>query len=773
LTGRFELDKHFFKDDFEITHKLFASHTFVNKAIENEYRQLSAGDHIATVYKGIRVVLIFLTSFSILDLVMWLKLTHDTNAETTATILTLWPSPVPRLFVTAGSLSMIFVWLIIFLTESRLHNFFAKGHNVTRPFFILYLLVTICSASAWVVGGMVVGDVFKGPTLKEYSDGPMLLQSIVPYVLSIVRTPAGQYDIDRWADANFVPIAVEIGGTALVLFYVINELVLREIFGRLCRYTSLQLHVISFVQAGVIIFFLFHIQRIGAIETLTHRFVFPLFLIYVPALRTIRRNEKHDNESRARYVRWKIAAEEKEALRLELATAEKHLQDLHSKLQLTEAQMQMVKESTEGLQGMSGYKVDLETELTFQRKLGEGAYGVVYLAKFRGDTVAVKQLIADKVNKENMERFKSEILLLSTLHHPNICQILAAAWEAPNLAIVLEYAHHGDLQAFLYKYKERVKWGHGGKYGSRLKLILGVAQGMRYLHNRAQPIMHRDLKLENCLVTDFLVCKLSDFGESRNTDEQEGRNLTMVGTPFFIAPEVVNGDPYGAPCDVFSFAVLLGCIAIVDGDARKMFCEPFRKGAALTEVQKHRLKGMHISNKHAKGWRANLESFQWPEKMVDLIGKCWDGDASKRPTFDEIFAEVEEWDEEMFGELESVAAAPKVGFNLNRGGGGGGGGGAVEGGEPEGDRVPLVIDASRGSDGSKDSDGNPKKVEPPKKSIKFNLNRGLNKGGGSGYDHGFAGAGQEFHTHRHMGAADGGTANGDGADDSHHDDIRL
>jgi serine/threonine protein kinase len=161
-----------------------------------------------------------------------------------------------------------------------------------------------------------------------------------------------------------------------------------------------------------------------------------------------------------------------------------------------------------------------------------------------------------QVDKDNMNRFKAEILLLSQLHHPNVCQLLGAAWEAPHLAIVLEFAHNGDLQAFLRKYNQRVKWGdsRNSRYGSRLKFIRGVAHGMRYLHNRAKPIMHRDLKLENCLVTDFMCCKLTDFGESRGSiemDDEDGANLTMVGTPFFIAPEIVNGDHYSVKCDVF------------------------------------------------------------------------------------------------------------------------------------------------------------------------------------------------------------------------------
>ena len=68
------------------------------------------------------------------------------------------------------------------------------------------------------------------------------------------------------------------------------------------------------------------------------------------------------------------------------------------------------------------------------------------LKQLRGETVAVKQLVSEKVNADSLSRFKAEILLLTRLHHPNICQILAASWTPPHLAIVLEYALNGDLQ---------------------------------------------------------------------------------------------------------------------------------------------------------------------------------------------------------------------------------------------------------------------------------------------------------------------------------------
>jgi serine/threonine protein kinase len=88
-----------------------------------------------------------------------------------------------------------------------------------------------------------------------------------------------------------------------------------------------------------------------------------------------------------------------------------------------------------------------------------------------------------------------------------------------------EAAHANSLSLSLCRYLKsnagRIKWSQ------RIKFMLNVAHGMRYLHDRPNPIMHRDLKLENCLITEFNVLKLTDFGESRGRKEGS-EALTMV-----------------------------------------------------------------------------------------------------------------------------------------------------------------------------------------------------------------------------------------------------
>jgi len=282
----------------------------------------------------------------------------------------------------------------------------------------------------------------------------------------------------------------------------------------------------------------------------------------------------------------------------------------------------------------------------------------VYLAKFRGETVAVKQLIAEKIDQGSILRFKAEILLLTQLHHPNICQILAAAWQAPHLAIVLEFAHNGDLGQYLKKYKNEASWRN-----SRLKFLNNIAHGMRYLHNRNPPVMHRDLKTENCLITEFHVLKLSDFGESRTAvgeNDEEAGNLTLVGTSFFIAPEVLNGEFYTESCDVFSFAILVCCLGIESGDARHIFSKEMRENMPLTIKQKQKVQGSYIAQRHVRGWRTDLDGLAWPHSMKQLVSACWKPDPQKRPNFEEICAEIEKWSHTDFGEDENTSQLPPV-----------------------------------------------------------------------------------------------------------------
>jgi serine/threonine protein kinase len=91
--------------------------------------------------------------------------------------------------------------------------------------------------------------------------------------------------------------------------------------------------------------------------------------------------------------------------------------------------------------------------------------------------------------------------------------------------------------------------------------IFRSLRSSRYLHGTVfydsvkkeavHGIIHRDLKPDNCLVSQNYTLKVADFGEARTCSEEETENMTQVGTPIFIAPEVVKGDMYNTACDVY------------------------------------------------------------------------------------------------------------------------------------------------------------------------------------------------------------------------------
>ena len=103
-----------------------------------------------------------------------------------------------------------------------------------------------------------------------------------------------------------------------------------------------------------------------------------------------------------------------------------------------------------------------------------------------------------------------------------------------------------------------------------LKWTKDTASGICYLHSvsffdvnnqvMVKNVIHRDIKPDNCLITDAFGVKVSDFGEARV--KEDDKTMTMVGTPLYVAPEVVRGDRYSASCDVYSFALTILTFAL-------------------------------------------------------------------------------------------------------------------------------------------------------------------------------------------------------------------
>jgi serine/threonine protein kinase len=303
-------------------------------------------------------------------------------------------------------------------------------------------------------------------------------------------------------------------------------------------------------------------------------------------------------------------------------------------------------------------------ELEFERdekgqfiSLGKGAFGNVLLADYHGTKCAYKEILPSSLSQETLERFFLELKLIGTLRHPNIAQCLGVVWELEDHGIMFELCKNGGLDDFLKGQKEHVQllsWqktpvvldAHDKidttriKKGSTLSILinqgiglktkwaLGVAKGCAFLHGKNPPIVHRDLKCANVLISDDLTAKITDFGESRHlgSEEDEEKTMTTVGTPYFMAPEVFSSDDvdrmYSKEVDVYSYGMLLLEI-FYDGDIKKAF----RKGWGP----------MVVMSRVGNGWRPDLKLVEAEDKdLADLMRKCWDKVPKERPAFKEM-----------------------------------------------------------------------------------------------------------------------------------------
>ncbi|XBW37568.1 hypothetical protein QEN19_003149 [Hanseniaspora menglaensis] len=183
--------------------------------------------------------------------------------------------------------------------------------------------------------------------------------------------------------------------------------------------------------------------------------------------------------------------------------------------------------------------------------IGKGSFGCVYLGMnlTTGEMIAVKQV--ESSTDSQIEALRSEMETLKDLDHLNIVQYLG--FEAKNnvYSLFLEYVAGGSVGALIRIF---------GRFDDVLIRFLNhqVLEGLSYLHNLG--ILHRDMKADNLLLDLDGVCKISDFGISKKSNDiYSNAEMTMTGTIFWMAPEMVDTKQgYSAKVDIWS----LGCIVL-------------------------------------------------------------------------------------------------------------------------------------------------------------------------------------------------------------------
>ncbi|XP_032593455.1 uncharacterized protein LOC116805478 isoform X3 [Drosophila grimshawi] len=180
-------------------------------------------------------------------------------------------------------------------------------------------------------------------------------------------------------------------------------------------------------------------------------------------------------------------------------------------------------------------------DIQIYEKIGDGSFGVVNRAEWSNRTIALKKITPQ--TKSSLQAIKNEIKFLSDLSHKNIVKLYATASHSQTFYLLMEYAECGSLYDCLHGEDQR-KYTRSDGINWMIQLVEGIA----YMHNcRSKPIIHRDLKSANLLLTDeFKNLKIGDFGTVK---ELATFNTDYTGTPSYTAPEVYTGtiDPKDSP----------------------------------------------------------------------------------------------------------------------------------------------------------------------------------------------------------------------------------
>lgn len=190
------------------------------------------------------------------------------------------------------------------------------------------------------------------------------------------------------------------------------------------------------------------------------------------------------------------------------------------------------------------------------RVIGEGGFGIVYSGILDdGTKVAVKVLKRD--DRQGSREFLAEVEMLSRLHHRNLVRLIGICTEAHSRCLVYELVPNGSVDSHLHgvdKEASPLDWC------ARMKIALGAARGLAYLHEDSSPrVIHRDYKSSNILLEHDFTAKVSDFGLARTALDERSKHISthVMGTFGYLAPEYAMTGHLLVKSDVYSYGVVL------------------------------------------------------------------------------------------------------------------------------------------------------------------------------------------------------------------------
>ncbi|KAK8949458.1 Proline-rich receptor-like protein kinase PERK1 [Platanthera zijinensis] len=266
--------------------------------------------------------------------------------------------------------------------------------------------------------------------------------------------------------------------------------------------------------------------------------------------------------------------------------------------------------------------------------LGQGGFGYVHKGTLlNGREVAIKQLKAGSGQGER--EFRAEIEIISHVHHKHLVSLVGYCISGGRRLLVYEYVRNNTLEFHLHEQPTMV-------WPTRLKIALGSAKGLAYLHEDCNPkIIHRDIKASNILLDFNFEAKVADFGLAKFTSDKNTHVSTRVmGTFGYLAPEYASSGKLTAKSDVFSYGVML--LELITGKQPINTTESFNESLVdwarplMTRAMEDDYYGDLVDPRLAQSY-SNEEM----KRMIACAAACVSQSARHRPRMSQVLRALE------------------------------------------------------------------------------------------------------------------------------------
>ncbi|CAN1287483.1 Serine/threonine-protein kinase RIPK [Linum perenne] len=277
------------------------------------------------------------------------------------------------------------------------------------------------------------------------------------------------------------------------------------------------------------------------------------------------------------------------------------------------------------------------TNFSRSNYLGEGGFGAVFKGPgLKAQPVAVKVLDLD--GSQGHREWLAEVIFLGQLKHEHLVNLIGYCCENEQRLLVYEYLERGNLEHLLFrsmKYTASLPWL------TRLKIALGAAKGLAFLHEEEKPVIYRDFKTSNILLDSDYNAKLSDFGLATDGPEGDETHVTtqVMGTEGYAAPEYISTGHLSSMSDVFSFGVVL--LELLTGRRSVDKSRPPRE-QILVKWARPFLKDHQRLDHIMDPWLEGQYSIEGSRKAAALAYQCLSHHAKCRPSMSKVVKTLEE-----------------------------------------------------------------------------------------------------------------------------------